>query len=311
MTAYTLENFYEIASTLSRIQLPDDVLHEYDKLMENLNIHTGHSGDNDNKEKRIYKKSKHTRKQDLLTSDKVVEFKERVVVEKDIPEKTMENIRGCLNKLSSKNYTTQKEQLCEYLKELSELNDESYLINCSNYFFEIVGKNKFYSEMYSNLYKEIISAYPIFEERKEQFIVECIDNLDNVEYVDETMDYEKFCKNNKKNDIRRSMNTFMINLYKKDECDMRDIIRIMTMIQERVDNGKQDSEKIHIIEELTENLFIFISQLIKDLRSHKNWNSICNFITDISKSKAKDYEGLTSRIIFKYMDMMDIIKKHT
>jgi hypothetical protein len=92
---------------------------------------------------------------------------------------------------------------------------------------------------------------------------------------------------------------------------MRDIIRIMTMIQERVDNGKQDSEKIHIIEELTENLFIFISQLIKDLRSHKNWNSICNFITDISKSKAKDYEGLTSRIIFKYMDMMDIIKKHT
>lgn len=310
MTAYTLDNFYEISGLLNRFILSEDVLKKYDKLVEDLNINITQINENDIKEKKNYRKARQNKKQDLLTSDKVVEFKERVVTEKSFPEKTMENIRGCLNKLSSKNYSTQKEELCEYLKELSDLDDESYLIDCSNYFFEIVGKNKFYSEMYSNLYKEIISTYPIFEERKEQFIVECIDNLDNIEYVDETVDYEKYCKNNKNNDIRRSMNTFIINLYKNNECGMHDITRLITMIQDRIQNGKNDSSKIHIIEELTENMFIFISQIVNDLINHKSWDSIYSFIIDISKSKAKDYEGLTSRIIFKYMDMMDIIKKH-
>ena len=52
MTAYNLENFYEIASTLTRIQLPEDVLNKYDKLVEDLNINIGQYNEIDNKERK-------------------------------------------------------------------------------------------------------------------------------------------------------------------------------------------------------------------------------------------------------------------
>lgn len=318
MLTYSFTDYNEIKLSTSNNVLPEDVITIYNKLVAQLNIsmsvsseHEYNEKDKDkDKDKRYNKKTRQTKKPELVASYKQLEFKERVVNEIIGPEKIMINITGCFNKLSIKNYSTQRDLLFSYLNELNELNDESYLIQSSNQFFDVACRNSFYSEMYANLYTELTKVYPIFEERKEQFMMDCIDNLDTIQYVNETTDYEGYCKNNKKNDIRRSMNVLLINLYKKDECTVQDIFKIMNLIVDKITQNKHDAEQVHVIEELTENLYIFISALSCELKAHIKWNSIYEFIDQLSKIKISDYNGLTSRIKFKYMDMVDVIKKN-
>lgn len=307
MQTYSIEQFTDIASNLHKHVLTEDVLSVYDKLLKELNINT-RIVEHEQKDKR-YKRPKNN-KQELLTSGKVVEFKQKETVEKTDYEKIMVNIRGSLNKLSSKNYDTQTDLLKSYLDEISGLNDESYLMECSSYLFDVASKNKFFSEMYANLYIELSNIYPIFEERKEQFIVDCMDSLDTIIYVDESQDYEGFCKNNKQNDIRRSMNTFLIHLYKKKQCNIQCVLKMITAILDKIDEKKTIASETHIIEELSENLFIFISELISELKEHTSWDAILNQISEYTKIKVSDYPGLTTRIKFKFMDMMDIVKKN-
>lgn len=306
MITYTLDQFTDIALNLNKHILPDDVLSVYDKLLKDLNINT-RTVEYEQREKR-YKRQKNN-KPELLSSGKVVEFKQKEVVVKTDYEKIMINIRASLNKLSSKNYDTQTELLRSYLDELSSLNDESYFMECSNYLFDVASKNKFYSEMYANLYVELSKLYPIFEERKEQFIIDCIEDLDTITYIDETQDYEGFCKNNKQNDIRRSMNTFLIHLYKKKQCNIQCILKMTTAIFDKIEVNKNTASQVHVIEELTENLYIFISELICEFKQHTSWDIILNNLTEYTNIKVSDYPGLTTRIKFKFMDMMDIVKK--
>jgi len=307
MRTYTLDQFADIA--LNKHTLPNDVLSIYGNLLKQLNVNT-HAVEYEQKEPREkrYKRQKNN-KPELLSSGKIVDFKQKENVEKTDYEKIMVNIRGSLNKLSSKNYDTQRDLLISYLEEISSLNDESYLIECSTYLFDVASKNKFYSQMYANLYTELSKLYPHFEERKEQFIVDCLYGLSTITTIDENQDYEGFCKNNKLNDIRRSMNTFLINLYRINECNIQCVLKMINTILDKISLNKDTSSHTHIIEELTENLYIFIIELVSELKTHESWETIVNTITDCAKFKVSEHPGLTTRIKFKFMDIMDVIKK--
>ena len=104
MRTYNLEEFADIALNLNKHILPDDVLSIYDKLLKDLNINTRviehDQRDQREQKERRYKRPKNN-KPELLSSGKVVEFKQKEVVEKTDYEKIMINIRGSLNKLSS------------------------------------------------------------------------------------------------------------------------------------------------------------------------------------------------------------------
>lgn len=307
MLTYTLDQFADIAANINKNALSSEVLSIYDKLLKQLNINT--YADNEQRERKPNRRPRNN-KPELLSSGKVVEFKQKESVEKTDYEKIMINIRGTFNKLSPKNYDTQRDLLMTHLEELTGLNDESYLMECSNHLFDVAGKNKFYSQMYATLYTELFKIYPIFEERKEQFVMECIENMDTIEYVDESQDYEGFCKNNKQNDIRRSMNTFLVHLYKENQCNIQCILKMINTLLDKIALNKGMSTQSHVIEELTENLYIFISELISELKQHTSWKNITDSITEYSKCKVSDYPGLTTRIKFKFMDMMDVVKKN-
>jgi transposase len=85
---------------------------------------------------------------------------------------------------------------------------------------------------------------------------------------------------------------------------------MITAILDKIDEKKTTASETYIIEELTENLFIFISELIGELKEHTSWDITLANITDYTKCKVSDYPGLTTRIKFKFMDMMDIVKKN-
>jgi len=309
MRTYTLEQFTDIAlnKNQSKNILSNDVLSIYDNLLKQLNINT-RSVEYEQKERKNNKRPRNN-KPELLSSGKVVDFKQKDIVEKTDYEKIMTNIRGTLNKLSSKNYNTQRDLLISHLDELSGLNDESYIIECSTYLFDVASKNKFYSQMYANLYTELSKLYPYFEERKEQFIVDCLDGLDTITYIDESHDYEGFCKNNKQNDIRRSMNTFLINLYKIDECNIQCVLKMINTLLDTISVNRDISSQSQVIEELTENLYIFITELVSELKRHETWGKIVDNIAFYTKLKVSEHPGLTTRIKFKFMDIMDVIQQ--
>lgn len=307
MLTYNLNDYNNIKLSLLTNPLPEDVLTSYNKLVTQLNIVITSPSEAEHKERRLNKKQRLAKQTEAFPP---ISFKEKVVNEIIGPDKIMTNIRGCFNKLSVKNYDTQRDLLISHLNELRESNEESYLIEVSNQFFDVASKNSFYSEMYAKLYKELTQICPLFEERKEQFLMDCVDNLDTIIHVDEKTDYEGYCKNNKLNDIRRSMNTFLINLYKKDEYNIQDVFKIIKLIEDKLIQKINDESQRHVVEELTENLYIFVSELSSDLKTNLKWQSVYESIERYSKCNVSDYQGLNNRIKFKYMDMIDVINKN-
>ena len=62
-------------------------------------------------------------------------------------------------------------------------------------------------------------------------------------------------------------------------------------------------------EEYVENLYILISDNLNELKEDIYWDELLsdiNFIRNIDKSLHKN---ITNKIIFKYMDILDLIKK--
>jgi len=74
----------------------------------------------------------------------------------------------------------------------------------------------------------------------------------------------------------------------------------------------QEDNKINEVEEITENLFLFITMMPAVLPTEtiaEQWNLVLANVKKIAQCKAKEYASLSSRTIFKHMDMVDSLDK--
>jgi len=85
------------------------------------------------------------------------------------------------------------------------------------------------------------------------------------------------------------------------------ILHLIDIVFKNIDVENKNYE----IEEITENIFIFITLSISDLKDHDTWESIYSKIKNLSQCKAKEHLSISSRSVFKYMDILDQIKKET
>ena len=257
------------------------------------------------------KKPRHHKSMLSLSSKKEMEdswlqpaFKATVIGKKD---GSMPEIRACLNKLSEKNYETNKPILLELIRK----EDPSQLEVIANNIFDIASTNKFFSEIYSKLYKELLKEFDIFGDILQQFVTKFTDTMCNIVYVDPDKNYDDFCAYNKKNDARKATSMFITNLVKKDVLSVQIladiIIRIQTIMNEYMESANRTNE----VEEITENLFLLITPNCAQLQGETadQWTNVLANIQRISQCKAKDHASLTSRAIFKHLDMLDSVKK--
>ena len=83
---------------------------------------------------------------------------------KDGVEKDIDDVRGLLNKLTSKNYEEMKNNIISLLKKIIDKNcKEAELEKIGATIFEIGSINKFWSALYAKLYKTIIATFPLME----------------------------------------------------------------------------------------------------------------------------------------------------
>jgi len=251
----------------------------------------------------VQKKRKH-KTVEVITEDdweSLRTFQPTKIEEKAGLEKELDSIRSNLNKLSDKNYNNILTELVTIINTLLDDLDEEHKETVSSMIFEIASSNRFYSKIYATMYKELTEYYtwllPYFNRKKESFK----EVFDNVDYIEPNENYNRFCEINNENERRKAYSSFYINLFELNFIDFVFLEEIQKYITSKILNLISEENKKNHVDELVENICILI---IKDKLSSQS--EIYDIIDLLSQSKVKDYKSLTSKSIFKCMDILDV-----
>jgi hypothetical protein len=145
-------------------------------------------------------------------------------------------------------------------------------------------------------------------EQLKRYIENYKNDVHKIKFVDPNTEYDKFCDNNKLNDKRKALSMFIVNLMKKGVIEKSVVSEIILYLEDIVAKNVDIENMVYEIEEITENLFILVTESAVDFKGTGVWETIMSNITLFSKYKAKEHLSISSRAIFKYMDILDRIK---
>ncbi len=214
-------------------------------------------------------------------------------------------VRSNLNKLSKEKYNDIKNIVIENITDIMTTEEENHnQKKMGDMIFDICSNHRFLSELYSELYVELVGQYDLFGDILDNFIHIFKDSLNNIVYIDPDVNYDGFCQYNQLNEQRKSHSVFLINLMKRDMISKQSIIDLIIILQESSFAYIDQENKTHEVCEITENLFLLITTAKSFLKDEPIWDDkIMENITNFSSLKAKDHISLSSRCVFKYLDM--------
>jgi|688.fasta_scaffold208070_2 hypothetical protein len=234
---------------------------------------------------------------------------------KEGTEKTIKDIRIALNKFSNKNADVQQQTIIQLINKVLEdsENKEDDAKKVMNMIFDVVSSNEFYSTLYAKLYKDLINVFPMFADKLTDIIENYKNSFNSIKLVDPNVDYDGYCTYVKSNDLRRAMTMFIVNLTKIKVLPETEMLDIILYLENLVIKSAEETDKSVLIEETTENIYIAITENKSTLNSHLIWSDqIVPNIHTISKLRKADpvkYVSMSNRAVFKYMDILDDIKK--
>lgn len=241
--------------------------------------------------------------------DKIKDFKKTEFVKKTDEDIQIDNIRKYLNKITDKTYDNLMIKILKDLEGLEKIENSDEIYNkIGESIFNIASTNIFFSELYAKLYNDLMNKYAFMKEIFKQNYEKFSDIYKNIEYCDAQQDYDKFCENNKTNDKRRALSMFYINLMKLGVISKNSIIELILEIQEYLVDKIDIEANIPVVNELSEVLFIFVTNSVENLKREQCWCKIYNNVEQISNMKPREKVGVTNKSIFKHMDIIDNIK---
>jgi len=308
MSFYSLDDYNNLKFTTS-YTLPASINEIITKLASQLSVSiesTNH----------IAYKKKHNFKEIKDEDWKAKPFKTTIIVNnKSDVEKMIDDIRVCMNKISKNNYSEQLNTIVKFIQPILDSVDENAESAASENkykiaqtIFDISSTNKFFSELYADLYRGLIRTFPIFQELLDNMLSNFTKTMENIKYVSPDTDYDKHCNYNNENDRRKASSTFLVNLMKRDvitsEVLLNLILEIIETMKEYMNNGNQINE----IEEIVENLFILITLGKEKYDFVSTWENVMDFIKNISELKLKQ-SNISNRSIFKCIDIYQNVTK--
>uniref|UniRef100_A0A6C0B6W5 MIF4G domain-containing protein n=1 Tax=viral metagenome TaxID=1070528 RepID=A0A6C0B6W5_9ZZZZ len=309
MKIYNLEDYNQIIFEGFSYQLPESILTVVNDLRKEIELFAPLSSVQvDDKLKRGFqfggKKIKNRKNENAEDWNTVKSFKTTVIDKKEGVDKILNDIRACLNKISSKNYESQKECIFKHMEELLPIDIQKV----SNALFDVAGNNKFNSIIYANLLKEMVDLFPNLSEHFDLFLMSYKQSISSIIYADPNSDYDKYCENNKLNDRRKAISTYLSNLNIIGFIDNTVVIEVVTYLLQYINEYIDSENKTNEVEEITENLYLFITLLNNHLKNEDKWYLVIENIENIAKMKSKEKKSLSSRAVFKYMDILDALK---
>jgi len=329
--AYSLDEYKDILFRGFSYSLPADVFEIIQELEKIVNQSTLINQDNGEKNTKrafdtvpfnryIEKKSrfiKHEKRpivsiEDINDWNSGKTFKITTKIVKEGTEKLLNDIRISLNKLSNKNMETQQEQIIQNIEKiLEESQEKDQDINkIAKIIFDTAVSNKFYSELYADLYNNLIFKFDtVFKEQLNELLINYKLSINDIHFADPNKDYDGYCEYTKKNDVRKAITTFIVNLVKKNILSEANILDIIMYLEDLVFKYAEEDCRTNELEEIVENLFILITQSESVLTNVEFWTEkIIPDIHELSKLRKKDvskYKSMTSRATFKLLDIID------
>jgi hypothetical protein len=248
--------------------------------------------------------------------DSLRKYQATVLLKKKGIENSIDLIRKHLNKITDKTYETLKTSIIDELNsitrdsvlETAELNEE--MTKVGKVFFTIASGNGFFSQLYAQLYFELMEMPP-FSFLKEVFSVnfKTVNSLFNdFAYCAPNDNYDLFCENNKVNEKRRALSSFYVNLMHLKVIGVDDIVELINLLYESLMKYvRSSSNNKNIVDEISEVLSIFILNGRKSF-SEEILNDLEMKIRRVAEMNLKnttDFPSITNKTIFKHMDMVE------
>ena len=199
-------------------------------------------------------------------------------------------IKECLNKITNETYEMHIENL------INLINNYDDKKTIAEDIFNICKNNIFYSELYSRLYYELIinKQLLIFKEILDNNKKELFSMYNNIEYIDAEINYDKFCKNNKLNELIKSQTTFYAYLYNKTLVDEEYIMDLLFNLFNKIKTETSDKN----IFEYIENIKVILSITYQKIKNHVRFIEVKDLLNKI-KSKSEGYTHIKNKTLFK------------
>lgn len=226
-------------------------------------------------------------------------------------EKTVNDVRIALNKMSASNYEKQKDAVLELVGSYFGSGDSG--INAadteriSKAIFDIASTNKFYSEIYAKLYVELAQLHAVFRDLIAGFVENFSKNVGALTYVDPDDDYDGYCLYTKSCDIRKATTTFIVNCLKRGIVGPDKVFAIIRENQVCIDTWMLEDGKTKEVEEIVENMFIVLTLAKDDLNQAGEWAQVVHKVKVLAKTKGKSQVSWSNRAAFKMMDLAELI----
>ena len=236
-------------------------------------------------------------------------FKATKIESKTGIEKTVNDLRISLNKISSANYEKQRDATLSLVNGYFEATEEQTDANTrriSKAIFDIASTNKFYSEIYAKLYSELVSSHTIFADMLEE-LMESFIAMDTIPvYIDPDVDYDGFCSYSKACDVRKSTSTFIVNCLKFRLITSSRVADVLLEFVNYVDSKRHEASYSKCIEEVVENIYIIATLCTSELSGTEKWRDvILPLITKLSDKKNNGTPGMSNRAAFKLLDLLE------
>ena len=260
-----------------------------------------------------YNYSSNIKKNNQSNQSNQSNFKATEFIKKEGIDVHLYQIRKLFNMLTDKNYNKHVNTIIEQIDFVIKNNTDNEISIYCNFCYNILSSNLLYSNISAQLYKTIIEKYFKFEEILNHNINYDIvkSKIAKIVYIDPNLDYDKFCDNNKLNELTRSEFCFFTNLLKQDVISYSVIGNIIIKIYEIVYSYIEEKNKKNEIDEISEILYILIvnSYRIIKQKDLTLYETICSHMKTIITMKKENNPEISNKCLFKHMDMQDIINK--
>ena len=156
------------------------------------------------------------------------------------------------------------------------------------------------------LYHDLINSFDIMRHICFEHFSSFLVLFENIEYVEASKDYIKFCEINKINEQRRAMARFFINLMLENVIDKELIINLIVSLQQKMLLLMEEEEKQKIVEELSEAIFLMIIPGKSELyKLNQKWEEIINIAKYITTLRSHDKPSISSKVIFQNYDIIE------
>ena len=240
-------------------------------------------------------------------------------------DKTINEIRTALNKLSPKNIDTQREIIIKNIQtviDLEKMQEEAAeedaetaksesVEKIAKLIFDIASSNKFLSEIYAQLYKDLTETFAVFKSRLENLFDIYKLSLNNIVYINPNDDYNGYCKYTKTNDSRKALTSFIVNLMKNGVLEAELVFDMTQYMINTVFKYAAEENSTNEVEEITENLYILMNQSDSELNHYSIWSDDIipkiHQLSKLRKTEGAKYPSMSNRASFKYMDILDAL----